>query len=351
MVPVLEAVPNFSAGRDGALVDRLVRAASESGAEVLDVSADPDHNRAVLTFVGPPEAVEDASIAVASFAIESIDMGDHLGVHPRIGALDVLPFVPLVGLTMEDARASARRVGGRLAKELGIPVFFYAEASDPPGRSLAELRSGGFETLVAGFPDGRTPDVMPSSWPHPGIHPTAGAVCVGARPLLLAWNVEVKGLTEEELRRVAAALRERDGGVPGLRTLALSLPPEGRLQLSMNLENVLLRRPFAVFRAIEDRVRAAGGEIVGTEVVGMVPDELLFEAGVDRLSLLDPDPSRVLSSRLAAHMMDRVARRAEELLALVRETGDRIPLEVRRATERLGSDLVDSSFGTIGDDR
>ena len=339
MVPVLEAVPNLSAGRDHALIDRMVRAASRLGAEVLDASADPDHNRTVLTFVGPPEAVEDASVEVARIAVEEIDLRQHDGVHPRVGALDVLPFVPLIGLTMEEAKASARRVGDRLAREVGLPVFLYSEASEPPGRSLADLRTGGFESLVRGFPSDRVPDMLPEDWPHPGAHPTAGVTCVGARPLLLAWNVEVEGLSEEELRRLAAELRERDGGTAGLRVLAMALASKGSLQVTMNLEDVRNRKPFLVFRDVENRVRTAGGRVVGTEVVGLVPDELIFEAGADRLSLLDPDPSRVLSSRLTAHVVRRAARQADELLAIVRESGDRIPLKLRHAAEQLESSL------------
>lgn len=340
MVPVLKAVPNLSAGRNHALVDRLVRVASRLGAEVLDASADPDHNRTVLTFVGPPEAVEDASVEIARIAVEEIDLRQHEGVHPRVGALDVLPFVPLAGLTMEEAQASAWRVGDRLAREVGLPVFFYSEASQPPGKSLASLRTGGFESLVRGFPSDRVPDILPESWPHPGVHPTAGVTCVGARPLLLAWNVEVEGLTEEEVRRLAAELRERDGGTVGLRALAMTLASKGSLQVSMNLEDVCNRKPFLVFQDVENRVRAVGGRVVNTEVLGLVPDELILEAGVDRLSLLDPYPSRVLSAQLTAHVVRRAARQADELLALVRESGDLIPQEFHQAVEQLGSSLA-----------
>ena len=182
MVPVLGAVPNLSAGRDRALVERLVESASRLGAEVLDASADPDHNRAVLTIIGPPASVEDASVELARIAVDEIDLSDHLGVHPRVGALDVLPFVPLMGLTLKHARASARRAGERITNEVGVPVFFYGEASDPPGRGLPELRAGGFENLVQGFPVDRMPDLLPKRWDHAGAHPSAGVTCVGAPP-------------------------------------------------------------------------------------------------------------------------------------------------------------------------
>lgn len=340
MVPVLEAVPNLSAGRDRKLVDRVVQAVSTSGAEVLDASTDADHNRAVVTYVGPPDAVEEAAVAIAHIAVEAIDLRAHEGVHPRVGALDVLPFVPLLGLTMEDARASARRVGGRIGREVGVPVYLYAEAADPPGRSLAELRRGGFEALVRGFPHDRVPDILPEGWSEPGAHPTAGVTCVGARPLLLAWNVEVEGVGGEELRRLAGELRETGGGIRGLRALAMPLRSKGRLQLSMNLEDAWNRRPFLVFREIESRIREAGGRVVSTEVVGMVPEELVYEAGVERLSLLEPGPSRILSPRVVRHVLARISDEIGELMMIVREREGELPVVVRDAVKRLTSDLV-----------
>jgi glutamate formiminotransferase len=336
MVPVLEAVPNFSSGRDPALLERLVRAVSDAGAEVLDVSADADHDRAVLTYVGSPEVVEEASVSAARVAVAAIDLRTHRGAHPRIGALDVLPFVPLVGLDMESARGSARRVGERLAVEVGVPVYFYGEASDPPGRRLAELRRGGFEALVGDLPDDRRPDRVPEGWGEGGVHPSAGATCVGARKLLLAWNVEVEGLGRRELEALAAELRERNGGFPRLRALAFVLGEGARAQISMNLEDVEAGRPFEVFRAVEERVERAGGQVRGTEVIGMIPDRLLLDSAADRLGLLDPDPRKVLSSRLVRHVSERTRRAVEDLMKSVRASGDDTPPAVRAAAERVG---------------
>jgi glutamate formiminotransferase len=348
MVPVLEAVPNFSAGRDPSLLQRLVRAVTDAGAEVLDRSTDADHNRAVLTFVGAPDVVEEAAVACARLATEAIDLRGHRGAHPRVGALDVLPFVPLVGLSLDDARASARRVGERLAREIGLPVFYYAEASEPRGRRLSELRRGGFETLVGGFPPDRIPDVLPEAWSHPGVHPTAGAVCVGARPLLLAWNVEVEGLTRDRFERIAQELRESGGGFRGLRTLALILGGSARMQLSMNLEDVEAQHPGRVFRTIEARVREEGGRVTHTEVVGLLPDRLLLETGADRMSLLEPDPRRLLSARLVEHLSSRAHREVEALLEVVREAGAAVPAEVGVAARRLERTLGTSKSTGAG---
>jgi glutamate formiminotransferase len=301
---ILEAVPNFSEGRDPHVVAEIADAMRATGAEVLDWSSDPDHNRAVVTVIGAPEVVEEAAVAAARVALQRIDLKRHAGVHPRIGALDVLPFVPLAGLTMEDARASAWRVGSRLADELRIPVYFYAEASSPAGRPLSELRRGGVEALLDSWPAGREPDLLPSNWTHPGAHPTAGATCVGARPVLLAWNVYVDGLTLEDAAAIARSIRERNGGFRGLRALALALPRRGALQISMNLENPgATTSPLAVFRRIEELAAERGGSIARTEVIGMIPEPLVFSAASDRLSLDDARSERLLSRRVLEHLV------------------------------------------------
>ena len=298
MAKVLEAVPNFSEGRDTAKVRALVDVVAASEVEVLDWSADADHNRSVITFIGHPDAVEEASVAAARFALEHIDLRLHHGVHPRVGALDVLPFVPLQGLGMADAVASAHRVGREIAG-LGIPVFFYGQASDPPGRSLAEIRRGGFEAFSGGFPPDRLPD-LPEGVRRP--HPTAGATCVGARGLLLAWNVFVIGIDVAGAREIAAEIREKGGGFKGLRALGLRLDEQDRVQISMNLEDPFATSPLDVFGAIERAVARRGGRIVETEVIGMIPDTLVHPAAVDRLQLSDFRPARVLSRRVAEYV-------------------------------------------------
>ncbi len=307
MVKVLEAVPNFSEGRDLGRVRALVDAIAAEGVEVLDWSADPDHHRSVVTFIGEPHLVEEAAVAAARFALEHIDLRRHAGVHPRIGALDVLPFVPLAGARMEDATASAHRVGRRIG-DLGIPILYYGMASDPPGRGLAELRRGGFEGLREGFPEGLTADEPP------GVrvpHPTAGVTCVGARHVLLAWNVYVADLDPSDARAIAAKIRERGGGFRGLRALGIELPRQGRVQISMNLENPERTSPVDVFDAIEREVTTRGGRVVETEVIGMAPDALVHPAAVNRLLLLDLGPARVLSRRVAQHVSERMGGHTE----------------------------------------
>jgi glutamate formiminotransferase len=331
MVPVLEAVPNFSQGRDPEWTRGLVERVAATGADVLDWSSDPDHNRSVLTFIGDPRTVEAAALASARHAIEHIDLRMHEGVHPRVGALDVLPFVPLRGLSISDAAASAHRVGEGLA-ELGLPVYFYGAASDPP-RSLAAIRRGGFEAFHDGYPAGREPDLLPRG--RSGPHPTAGVVCVGARQVLLAWNVYVEGLPLEVLRALAAELRERGGKFRSLRALAFELRMRGRQQISMNIEDLEATSALEVFQYLEERVTAAGGRLTGTEVIGMIPDGLVLPAAEDRLKLLDSSASRLLSTRLAEHVSARLFRELQALLAAIEEVGEEAPAVVRAAAERL----------------
>ena len=307
MVKVLEAVPNFSEGRDLAKVRALVDTIAAEGVDVLDWSADPDHHRSVVTYIGDPPLVEAASLAAARFALDQFDLRNHAGVHPRVGALDVLPFVPLDGTDMQDAVASAHRVGAEIGM-LGIPVFYYGMASRPPGRGLAALRTGGFERLREAFAAGLLPD-EPAGAVLP--HASAGVTCVGARNVLLAWNVFVEGLSLTDARAIAAKIRERGGGFSGLRALGLHLPGSDRVQISMNLEDPVRTSPLDVFAAIEREVGARGGRVVETEVIGMAPDALVHPGSVNRLLLPDLGPARVLSRRVAQHVSERSGGRTE----------------------------------------
>lgn len=303
MIPVLEAVPNFSEGRDLGWVREVIECITHEGAEVIDWSADPHHNRSVVTLLGAPEIVENATVAAARFAIETLDLTKHTGVHPRVGAIDVLPFVPMVDVEMAEAVACAHRVGHRVA-DLGLPVFFYGMASHPPGQRLGVLRRGGFEALGNRMAEGLVPDLVPHSRPV-GPHPSAGCVCIGAREVLLAWNVFVEGISIAQARAVAGEIRETGGGFKHLRALAFELSAGGRVQISMNLEAPDRTSPLTVFAAIRERVESLGGWLAGTEVIGMMPDALVLQPGKARLELLDSSPERFLSRRVTQHLERR----------------------------------------------
>lgn len=308
-IRVLEAVPNFSQGRDAGFVEAVADAFGRAGCEVLHTTMDPDHHRSVVTVIGPPRAVENGAVAAARLALDNIDLREHQGVHPRVGALDVLPFVPLKGMRMRDAVETAHRVGFRIA-EIGVPVYFYAQASRPPGQTLAALRRGGFEALGQGPGRDRAVADLPGRDSHGRVlhgwaHPAAGAVCVGAREVLLAWNVDIEGMDHEVAKRVAAELRETGGGFAGLRTLALRLRSQDRLQIAMNLEDPAATDPGEVFRAIERKVSRLGGRVAGTEVVGMLPDAIDTPCAARSIRLRDWSEARILSRRVSAHVASR----------------------------------------------
>lgn len=315
MTEVVETVPNFSEGRDPEFVGLAAAAFTDAGCEVLDTTMDPDHHRSVITAIGSPASVEDGAVAAAALALERIDMRRHRGVHPRIGALDVLPFVPVHGMDMAAAAALAHRAAARIAR-LGIPIYLYGAASKPPGRGLASIRRGGFEALAAGPRGGRVaadlhggdlgraPEVTADASGHRFAHPTAGAACVGARELLLAWNVDIEGVALAAARRIAADIREAGGGFAGLRALALLLGGQNRLQIAMNLEDPAATDPFVVFRTIERRVGALGGRVAGTEVIGMLPDQVPPETA-RRMRVRDWSEDRVLRRRVQSYLAAR----------------------------------------------
>ena len=313
-MPVLQAVPNFSEGRDAAFATAAAAAFERTGCDVVDASSDPDHHRSVVTVLGPPGAVEDGAVSAAALAVDWIDLRRHQGVHPRVGALDVLPFVPLRGLSMDDAAACARRAGDRIAG-LGVPVYFYGRASRPPGRGLAAIRRGGYEALARAAPGSRPAADLQgldaAGLPvHTFAHPSAGATCVGARPVLLAWNVDLEGVDLVAARRIAAAVRETGGGFRGLRAMAVLLPRQRRLKVSMNLEDLRETSPETVYRAIERKVLELGGRTAGTEVVGAIPDALASPPIARALGVRCWSKDRLLERRVRDHLAARTRRPA-----------------------------------------
>jgi glutamate formiminotransferase len=287
-VTVLESVPNFSEGRDKETI-AAIAAALASAARVLDLHVDPDHNRSVFTLVGEGDALVEALAAGVSVAVERIDLRSHEGVHPRIGAADIVPIVPLEPRDFGEADRVARKVGARLAA-LGLPVFLYA----PPERGPAYYRRGGLAALEARLGAGElAPDFGEGI-----LHPTAGGVIVGARGPLIALNVNLRG-NAAVARAVARAVRERDGGLPGVRALGLDLPRAGVAQVSMNIEDWVASPPHVVVGRVAAEAESRGAEVLGSELVGLMPAGAAAAAAGEALRIEGFDLSRVLELRLA----------------------------------------------------
>jgi glutamate formiminotransferase len=291
--PMLECVPNVSEGRDRYRLRRLAETVTAAGARLVDLHHDVDHHRSVFTFLGAPEAVERAAVAFARRAVELIDLRAHAGVHPRIGALDVMPFVPLAGLPMADAVALAQRVGRALAAETGVPVFFYEEAAVVPGRrDLPELRGGGFERLAERLRDPRwRPDAGPAA-----PHPSAGAAVIGARRPLIALNAMLDSDDLAGARAVATAIRERTpGGLAAVRALGVTLPSRGIAQVSMNLLDYRRTPPRVVMDRLDEETARRGLRVRHYELVGCAPEDALDDAA--RARIADLRPSQLLDAR------------------------------------------------------
>jgi glutamate formiminotransferase len=284
----LESVPNFSEGRDGATID-AIGAAISAHARLLDVHADEDHNRSVFTFVGGEDELGDALSAAVGVACDRIDLHAHEGAHPRVGAADVVPIVPLAAEDMPHAERAAAAIAQRLAATWNLPVFMYA----PPQRGPAFYRRGGTFGLQARIDAGELrPDYGPAR-----LHATAGAVLVGARRPLIAFNVNLRGELDVA-RAVARVVRERDGGFPGVRALGLDLPRAGVVQVSMNVEDWEAAALHEIVERIGTEAAARGAEVIGSELVGLMPAGAAAAAAGAMLRIDGFDASRVLELRL-----------------------------------------------------
>ena len=297
MAEIVECVPNFSEGRRTEVVDAIAAAiAGVKGVRLLDREMDANHNRCVITFVGDRTSIAEAAFAGARQAVARIDMNAHRGEHPRIGALDVLPFVPVLGVSMADCVQIARTVGRRIADELQVPVYLYEAAATRPDRvALPDIRRGEYEGLRAEIqtnPD-RKPDFGPSR-----LHPTAGASVVGARPLLIAWNVNLATKDVRIAKRIAKAIRESDGGLPAVRAKGFELADRGLVQVSMNMIDYHKTSLLRVFEEIERLAAAEGVGIAESEIVGLAPLDPLIEAATARFKLANFHRSQILETRI-----------------------------------------------------
>jgi len=297
MPEIVECVPNFSEGRRPEVVHALrVAIASAPGVRILDVQTDTDHHRSVITFVGDRRAIAEGAFAGARKAVELIDMNAHKGAHPRVGALDVLPFVPIADVTMDDCVALARSVGKRIAEELGVPVYLYERAATRPDRrALPDVRRGEYEGLRTDIE--RDPDRRPDFGP-PRLHATVGACIVGARPVLIAWNVNLKSSDVELAKRIARKIRERDGGLPAVRANGFALRDRGIVQVSMNMLDYSVTSLTQAFEAIRVEAAEEGVEVLESEIVGLAPLDAILEGVRSYFRFKDPIREHILEARL-----------------------------------------------------
>lgn len=356
MEKIVECVPNFSEGRDAEKVELIISAiTSVPGVAVLDAEMDADHHRSVITMAGEPAAVVEAAVRAAATAVELIDLTRHKGEHPRLGALDVLPFVPLKGVSMAECVELARLAGRRIANELRVPVYFYEQAALSPERvDLANIRRGEFERLreEIGTDPARQPDLGEAR-----VHPTAGAMAVGARLPLIAYNINLATDDLAVARSIARAIRGRDGGLRYLKALAIDLRNRRQVQVSMNLINHEATPLHRVFEMVKREAARYGVAITGSEIIGLVPQGALDASAEYYLQIENFSPELILENRLAA-ILDRDDANAQPRLEPVRTappaeigresvTLDQFVEEVAADSDTLGGGSVAAYAGAL----
>jgi glutamate formiminotransferase len=294
----VECVPNFSEGRDEKVIAQIRLAlAASPGIALLDETADADHNRSVFTFAGPGEAVAEALLCAAGIAVAAIDLTKHRGAHPRIGALDVAPFIPLEGASREEVIDLAHRAGQELWSRLSVPVYFYGEAAlREDRRRLESVRRGQFEGLQQILPEdaNRRPDIG-----GPTLHPTAGATAVGVRKFLIAFNVDLATADIAVAKEIARRVRESSGGLPCVKALGLALPSRQCAQVSMNLTDFERTSLPEAFEAVRKEAERLGAGVASSEIIGLVPRKALEKTTLAALRIETPKRSFILEDRLA----------------------------------------------------
>ena len=297
MSQLIESVPNFSEGRRPEVLDEIVSAMRATGVMVLGREMDASHNRAVVTLAGEPDTVAEAAFRGCARAAQLIDLDTHRGEHPRMGATDVIPFIPIRNVTMDECVAVARRVGERIGSELEIPVYLYERAATrPERRDLAYVRRGEYEAIrdeIATLPE-REPDFGPRRVGK------AGAVAVGARPFLIAYNVNLDTTDVRIAKEIAKVTRGRGGGLPSVKALGFALEDKGVVQVSMNLTDFNVTGMLTAFNHVRAEAEKRGVRVIGSELVGLVPLEALAQIARDALQLDDFSSQQVVEVRIAA---------------------------------------------------
>lgn len=298
MRQIVQCVPNISEGRRLDVVEKILDQVRQTeGVQLLDYSSDHDHNRTVITYLGSLSSVQEASLKLVAEAVKLIDMEQHQGAHPRIGAVDVIPFIPIEGITMKECVQGAEDLGRRINQELGVPVYLYGEAAKVANRkNLSNIRKGQYEGLKEAIKQaGRQPDFGEAR-----LHSSAGATVVGARMPLVAFNVNLGTDRIEVANQIARAVRESNGGFKNVKGMGVVLEERGQVQVSMNLENYQTTPIYRVLETIRREAARYGVPIVGSELVGLVPQQALLDVANWYLQLEDFQATQVLENRLKA---------------------------------------------------
>lgn len=292
---LIECVPNISEGRRRDVAEAIAQAADGPGRRVIDLSMDPDHNRSVITIVGEPDGLLDGVLGLASKAAKLIDLNVHRGEHPRMGAVDVIPFIPVRGVTMADCIDLSRRVGERIAEELAIPVYLYEEsATREERRNLATIRKGQFEGFAEKI---KNPQWEPD-FGEARIHPTAGVVAVGAREFLIAYNIDLATSDLSVAKEIARAVRYSSGGLRYVKALGFPLSEKGIVQVSMNLTNFKKTPILRVFELVKREAERWGVMVIGSEIVGTLPRSALYDVARMALQVRDFSDDLILEERI-----------------------------------------------------
>ncbi|MFW6104451.1 MAG: glutamate formimidoyltransferase [Candidatus Bipolaricaulota bacterium] len=296
MVKILESVPNYSVGTDERIIEKIVEPFSRhDDVKLLDYSADPDHNRLVVTNAGSSDGLFQSTLESVGIAVDRIDMNDHAGEHPRMGAVDVVPFTPVRNVTMAEAVELAKRLGKEAGNRFDLPVYLYEEAATRPEReNLAEIRRGEFE----GFPEKITRQKWKPDFGPDKVHPTAGVTAIGARKPLVAFNVNLRTDELSIARDIARKIRHSNGGLRYCKAMGVDLEDRGVVQVSMNMTDYTETSLQQVFELIRVEANRHGVEIEGSEIVGLVPSDALIEVAKHYLRLEDFSADQVIENRL-----------------------------------------------------
>ncbi len=287
MAKIVECVPNISEGRDTAVIEAVIDVIRKTaGVTLLDYSSDPSHNRTVITFLGCPEGVAEAAVGVAKKAAELIDLAHHVGEHPRMGAVDVIPFIPIKEMTAEDCVVLSKAVAERVWKEAGMPVFLYEDSASAPHRvNLASIRKGQFEGMAEKV-------LLPEWEPDFGgrtVHPTAGVVAVGARMPLVAFNINLSTSDVEIASKIAKIIRRSSGGFDCVKALGVMLEERNTAQVSINMTNFHKTPLYRVLELVKAEARRYGVQVIGTEIIGLTPMQALIDSAEYYLQIEDFD--------------------------------------------------------------